>query len=164
MTKLLSNFCRLKFVTLNNRRSMKARDMHTFIVLLHCTSPQWDLSAYDIQDSSWNTFWVILWTKFKYENQLRASTPKVWCLELWFLCIALLLNEIYLPMKFHVDALYSIKVMLRTKKGRTDKLTDWQTDRLMDGWRDRLLYRQTDESITICHPSEALIISIFYWT
>ena len=129
ITKWLSNFCRLKFVTLNNRRSMKARDMHTFIVLLHCTLPQWDLSAYEIQDSSWNTFWVIFWTKFKYENQLRASTPKVWCLELWFLCIALLLNEIYLPMKFHVDALYVLKLCSRQKR---DGLTDWQTDRQTD--------------------------------
>ena len=38
-----------------------------------------------------------------------------------FLCTALLLNEIYLPMKFHVDALHSFKVMRRTKKGRTDE-------------------------------------------
>jgi len=27
----------------------------------------------------------------------------------------ILLNKIYLPMKFHVDALHSFKVMLRTK-------------------------------------------------
>ena len=46
--------------------------------------------------------------------------------ELWFLCTALLLNEIYLPMKFHVNALYSFKVMLRTKKGRTDRQVDYQ--------------------------------------
>ena len=32
-----------------------------------------------------------------------------------FLCIALLLNEIYLPIKFHVEAWHSFKVMLRTK-------------------------------------------------
>jgi len=87
------------------------------------------------QVSSLNTFRVMLWTKFKNENDQRAITPKVWSLELWFLCTALLLNEIYLPMKFHVDALLGIKVMLRTKKGLTD--------------------RRTDELITtcICHPS-----------
>jgi len=79
------------------------------------------------------------WTKFKYENEQRAITPKVWNFELWFLCTALLLDEIYLPMKFHGDAFNSFKVMLRTKKGRTDGQTD----------------RQTDESITICHPSGA---------
>jgi len=28
-------------------------------------------------------------------------------------------------MKFYVDALHSFKVMLRTKKGWTDGLTDW---------------------------------------
>jgi len=54
-------------------------------------------------------------------------TPKVWCLELWFLCTALLLNDIYLPTKFHVDALHRFKVMLRTKKGM-----DGQTDRWVD--------------------------------
>jgi len=50
--------------------------------------------------------------------------------ELWVLCTALLPNEIYLPMKFHVDALHSFKVMLRTKKdGRTDgPLTDERVD------------------------------------
>ena len=54
-------------------------------------------------------------SKFKYENEQRAVIPKVWCLELWFLCTALLLNEIYMPMKFHVNALHSFKVMLQTK-------------------------------------------------
>jgi len=29
--------------------------------------------------------------------------------------MALLLNEIYLPVKFHVDALHSLKIMIRTK-------------------------------------------------
>ena len=57
----------------------------------------------------------MLQTKFKYENQQRAITPKVWCQELWFLCIALLLNKIYLPMKFQVSSLNTYGVMLRTK-------------------------------------------------
>ena len=69
------------------------------------------------QASSLNTYWVMLLTKFKNENKQRAITPKVWCLELWFLCTALL-NEIYLP----VDALHSFKIMLRTKTGRTEGL------------------------------------------
>ena len=67
---------------------------------------------------------VKLRTKFKNENEQRAKTPKVWNFELWFLCTALHHNEIYLPMKFHVDALHSFKVMLWTKKRRTD----WRTD------------------------------------
>ena len=37
--------------------------------------------------------------------------------------VIILLNEIYLPIKFHVDALHSFKVMLLTKKGRTDERT-----------------------------------------
>jgi len=50
-----------------------------------------------------------------YDNEQRSITPKICSFELWFLCTALLLNEIYLPMKFHVNALHSFKVMLRTK-------------------------------------------------
>ena len=34
-------------------------------------------------------------------------------------------------MKFHVDALYSFKVMLRTKKGQTDGLTDGRVNYYM---------------------------------
>jgi len=83
------------------------------------------------QVSSLNTFWVLLRTKFKNENEQMAITPNVRSFELWFLCTALLLNAIYLPMKCHVNVLHSFKVMLQTKKGRTDG------------------------SITICHPSEA---------
>ena len=41
----------------------------------------------------------MLQSKLKNENEPRAITPKVWCLEVCFLCTALLLNEIYLPMK-----------------------------------------------------------------
>jgi len=67
------------------------------------------------QVSSLNTFWVMLRTKFKYENKQRAITPKVWNAELWFLCTALLLNKIYLPMKFLVVAFHNFQVMLRTK-------------------------------------------------
>jgi len=94
------------------------------------------------QVSSLNTFRVMLRTKFKHENEQRAITPKVWSLALWFLCTAILLNEIYLHMKFHVNALHCFKVILLTKK---DGRTDWRTD------------RRTDESITtgICHPSGA---------
>ena len=112
----------------NNSKSMMPRVM----VLVHCTSSQWDISTYEIQVSSLNNFWVMLQTKFKKENEQRAITPKVCCFKLWFLCNALLLDEIYLPLKFHVDALHSFKVMLRTKKGRTDGRTD--------GWISRLLY------------------------
>jgi len=66
------------------------------------------------QVSSLNTVWVMLRTKFKNENKQRAITPKVWCLELWLLCSVLLLNKIYLPIKFYVDALHSFQVILWT--------------------------------------------------
>jgi len=67
------------------------------------------------QVSGLNTFWVMLWTKFKNENEQRGITPKKWCQELWFLCTSLLLNKIYLPMKFQVSSLNTFWVMLRTK-------------------------------------------------
>ena len=60
-------------------------------------------------------FKVLLRTKFKNENEQRALTSKVWCIELWFLCTALLLNEMYLPMKCQVSSLNTLRVMLRTK-------------------------------------------------
>ena len=70
---------------------------------------------FQVSSLNTGTFWVMLRTKFKNENKQRAITPKVWTFELWFLSPALLLNEIYLPMKFHVDALHNFKVMFRTK-------------------------------------------------
>ena len=79
-----------------------------------------------------NTFLVMFWKKIKNEIEQRAITPKVWSIELKSFSTALFLNEIYLPIKFHVDALHSFKVILRTKKGRTD----WWTNRLTDWWMD----------------------------
>ena len=40
-------------------------------------------------------------TKFKYEKQQKAITQKLSKPELWFLCTALPLGEIYPSMKFH---------------------------------------------------------------
>jgi len=91
------------------------------MVLVHCTSPQWDLSTYKISVSSFNTCWVMLRTKFKYGNQQRAITPTVWCLEFWFLSIALILNKIYLPMKFQVSSLNTSWVILHTKFNNENK-------------------------------------------
>jgi len=61
-----------------------------------------------------HNFKVMLQTKFKNENQQKAIVQN-YATELWFLCNALFFNEIYLPMKFHVDALHNFKDMLRTK-------------------------------------------------
>ena len=47
------------------------------------------------------SFGDILWTKFKYENKQMAITQKSSKQELWFLCTALPLDEIYPPTKFH---------------------------------------------------------------
>jgi len=54
------------------------------------------------------SFKVMLRTKFKNENEQRAITPKVLSFKLWFLSTALLLNEIYLPMKFQVSSLNTV--------------------------------------------------------
>ena len=57
----------------------------------------------------------MLWTKFKYENKQRAITQKLSKQELWFLCTAPALDEIYPPSKFHNHSKYSFGYMLRTK-------------------------------------------------
>ena len=113
------------------------------------------------QVSSLKTFWVMLRTTFKNENEneQRAITPKVWCLELCFLLTALLLSEIYLPMKFYVDALHSFKVIIRTKKGRTDWLTQWLTYGQTDGRAN--YYRPPFGGIKIHNFVRTVILSSF---
>jgi hypothetical protein len=52
----------------------------------------------------------------KGENEQRAITPKLGKKsELWFFYNSHLLNEIYLPTKFHVDTSCCFKVMFRTR-------------------------------------------------
>ena len=43
------------------------------------------------------TFGDMFWTKFKYENKQRTITQKLSKQELWFMCTALPLDEIYPP-------------------------------------------------------------------
>ena len=43
-------------------------------------------------------------TKVKYENKQRAITKKKSKQELWFMCTALPLDEIYPPTKFHYQS------------------------------------------------------------
>ena len=54
-------------------------------------------------------------TKVKFESKQRAITKKKSKQELWFMCTALPLDEIYPPTKFHNDSYYSFGDMLRTK-------------------------------------------------
>ena len=57
----------------------------------------------------------MLRTKFKYENKQRAITQKLSKRVLWFLCIALRLDGIYPPTKFHNHSLLSLRDMHRKK-------------------------------------------------
>ena len=57
----------------------------------------------------------MLWTKFKYENKQRAITYKISKQELQFMCIALPLDEIYIPTKIHNHNMYSFGDLHRTK-------------------------------------------------
>ena len=57
----------------------------------------------------------MLRTKIKYENKQRAITQKLSKRVLWFLCIALRLDEIYPPTKFHNHSLLSLRDMHRKK-------------------------------------------------
>ena len=54
-------------------------------------------------------------TKVKYENKQRAIIKKKSTQELWFMCTALPLDEIYPPTKFYNHSYYSFGDMLRTK-------------------------------------------------
>ena len=56
-------------------------------------------------------------TKFKYEKKKkkRAVTQRLSKQELWFLCTALPVDEIYPPTKFHNHSNYSFGDMHRTK-------------------------------------------------
>jgi hypothetical protein len=51
----------------------------------------------------------------KCTNKHRAIIQKLGKAELRFLCTTHLLNEIYLPTKFHVDTSYSFRVMSWSK-------------------------------------------------
>ena len=55
------------------------------------------------------------WTKFKYEKNQRAITQRLSKQELWFMCTALPLDEIYPPTTFHNHSNYSFGDMHRTK-------------------------------------------------
>ena len=58
---------------------------------------------------------VMLRTTFKHKIEERAITQKLSHVELQFLCNALFLDDIYLPMKFHDNISYTLGVMLQTK-------------------------------------------------
>ena len=54
-------------------------------------------------------------TKFKSQNLHRAITPEIDGKELWFLYTALVLNVIFLCVKFEVTSFYTLEVMPQTK-------------------------------------------------
>ena len=55
------------------------------------------------------------WTKVKYENTQSAISKKKSEQDLWLMCIALPVDEIYPPTKFHNHPKYSFGDMHRTK-------------------------------------------------
>ena len=69
-------------------------------------------------------------TKIKCEKLQRAITPEICKQKLWFMCTALLLNEIYLPMKFQVGTSHSFRDMARTKI-KYEKITKGNNSEIM---------------------------------
>ena len=69
----------------------------------------------------------MLQTKFKYENKQRAITQNLGKQELWFMCTALPLDEIYPPTKFHNHSFYSLgdihQTKLKKKRAITQRLS-----------------------------------------
>ena len=61
-------------------------------------------------------------TKFKYENQQRAITQKTRRQELWFMCTALPLDEIYPPTKLHNHSKYSLQRAITQKISKQELL------------------------------------------
>ena len=59
-------------------------------------------------------------TKIHSKNLLRAITPKIDRIELWFLHTALLLNATYLCVRVEVTSNYTLEVMPRTKKNEVE--------------------------------------------
>ena len=57
------------------------------------------------------TFEVMNRTKIQSKNLQRAITPKIDGTELWFLYTALVLNVIYLCVKFEIISFYTLEVM-----------------------------------------------------
>ena len=70
-------------------------------VMVHSALPLEIYPPTKFHNHSWYSFGDMLRTKFKYENKQRAITQKLGKQELWFMCTALLLDEIYPPTKFH---------------------------------------------------------------
>ena len=67
-------------------------------------------------------------TRIKYKKIQRAITQQLWQQELRFLRTALLLNEIYLHMKFQLDTFSHSRITERTRKsGRTHARTHGRT-------------------------------------
>ena len=93
---------RTKFKYENKRRAItqklsepELRVMGTALPLDEIYPPMkfYNHSKYSFEDMHW--------TKFKYENKKRAITKKLNKQELWFMCTALPLDEIYPLTKFH---------------------------------------------------------------
>ena len=58
-------------------------------------------------------------TKFKYENKQRAITHKISKRELWFLCTALCLDEIYHPQNFITIVTIGLEICSRQKSSKS---------------------------------------------
>ena len=83
-----------------------------------------------ICNSLWDIVPTSLWqtdTKFKYEQYQRAITLKLGSGGLWVLFSALLLNEIYTPLKFHVQFCNSLWDIAPTSLLQTDGRTAGRT-------------------------------------
>ena len=65
--------------------------------------------------TSFYTLVVMPWTKIHSKHLQRAITQQLDEKELWFLHTALLLNVIYLYVKFEVTSIYALEVMPQTK-------------------------------------------------
>ena len=90
------------------------------MVLVQCTSTQWDLFTYRVSCWYLLQFQLCSGQSSKYKNEKRAKTPKLGKAELQFLSTALLLNEINIALKFLVEISCSFRIMSWTRCCRAD--------------------------------------------
>ena len=95
-------------------------------------------------------------TKFKYEKKQRATTQRLSKQELWFMCSALPLDEIYPPTKFHNHSNYSFGDMHQTKVKYESEQRATTKKKANKSYRSGALHSPLKRSI---HPQNFITIA-----
>jgi hypothetical protein len=120
----------------NNSKIIKSR----VIILMHCTPPEWDLYTYEV--SCWYLIRFLSYA-LKHEKITKVNNwNKMQCM-LSFLCVALLLNKIYPPMKFQFDT--SLHFFEISSGQKVWKITKGNNSKILKGRVIILAHGRMDE-------------------